>query len=77
MGPSNIDLDSVADDFAEAYQGEYATMADFAEELLDDTGALAPMPESLRPYFDYESYGRDLVLGGDYYHAGGYVFRSL
>lgn len=75
LGPTNIDLATVADDFEEAYQGEYATMADFAEELLNDTGDLAKMPESLRYYFDYEAYGRDLV--GDYYHTGGYVFRNI
>ena len=80
LGPTNIDLDSVAEDFREAYAGEWSSMADYAEDLAEDTGSLADVPEHFRPYIDFESYGRDLVLGGDYWTAdapgGVYVFRS-
>lgn len=30
------------------------------------------MPAELARYFDYESYGRDLLLGGDAYEAAGF-----
>jgi antirestriction protein len=32
---------------------------------MEDTGALATVPESLRYYFDYSSLARDMMLNGD------------
>lgn len=34
-------------------------LADCAEELLDETGALDEIPEHWRSYFDYEAFARD------------------
>ena len=47
------------------------TMADVAFEYLDQTGGLDEIPEHLRNYFDYESYGRDMEIEGTFYYAGG------
>lgn len=55
--------------FAENWAGE-GSLEDFAEELLSDTGALSGMPEDLRYYFDFKSYGRDLELNGDVFIIG-------
>lgn len=52
-------------DFEESYQGEYDSEEDYAENFLEETGGLKDMPESLRSYFDYKKYARDLKLGGD------------
>lgn len=41
------------------------TLLEYAEEYIDSTGLLDQMPESLRYYFDTESFARDMRLGGD------------
>lgn len=64
-----VDSDDSADDIREAlserYRGVYDTKADFAADLIDECGDLQNVPDSLARYFDYESYARDLELGGD------------
>jgi antirestriction protein len=47
------------------YQGSFDSPAAWAEQLLDDSGDLAQIPERLRGYFDFESYARDAELSGD------------
>lgn len=42
-----------------AHAGTYDSPEDWAEEFLNDTGALNQIPEDLRMYFDYEAYARD------------------
>ena len=64
-------------DFEDKYRGEYDSFADLAEQLLDETGELEQIPEHLRGYFDYEAYGRDLRLGGDFVEHDGHYFRSV
>lgn len=64
------------DDFDERYSGQYDSFTDLAEQLLDDTGELEAIPENLRYYFDYEKYGRDLQLGGDFCEHNGHYFRN-
>jgi len=44
----------------EAYIGEFANYTDLADYFLE-SGALE-IPDNIRPYFDYEAYGRDLSL---------------
>lgn len=46
------------------YAGEYKSLADYAEELTEQTGDI---PEHLAFYIDYERMGRDMELGGDVY----------
>lgn len=65
-------LDS-AEEMIENYRGEYDSLEDWAEETLNDQGALNGLPENLRFYFDFASYARDCELNGDIYseYAGG------
>lgn len=35
---------------------------DYSECYVDDCGLLDSMPETLRPYFDYEKFGRDMFI---------------
>ena len=41
------------------YAGQYSSLAEFAEELTDQT---AEIPNSLQYYIDYELMGRDLAI---------------
>ena len=63
-------------DFEDAYVGEYESERDFTEELIDDTGMLADVPDFLRNYFDYEAFARDLFLTDYYMSEEGFVFRA-
>lgn len=44
--------------------------------FVEDNGLLNEVPESLRMYFDYEAYARDLFSDGYVFHDG-YVFQKL
>ena len=57
------------------YWGEHDSRADFAAELLEGSGELASIPESLRYYFDYDKYASDL-LSGDFFECEGHYFRN-
>jgi antirestriction protein len=65
---SHLGNSDIADTVAyheEHYAGTWRTLEDWAEEFLDDTGALKDCPDSLRPYIDFEKWARDAELGGD------------
>lgn len=63
------------DAFDEAYRGKAETEEDYAYELVEDNGLLNDVPESLRSYFDYEAYARDLFSSGYVLHDG-FVFSN-
>lgn len=66
-------------DFQEAeenYYGSFRNATELAEQICDECGTLDPIPESLRYYFDYEAYGRDLLMGGDFWQENGFYFRN-
>lgn len=48
----------------ECYSGCYGSLADYAEEVTDNT---SEVPEQLAFYIDYERMGRDIALSGDVY----------
>jgi antirestriction protein len=41
-------------------------MTDVAEQYCEETGILDQIPESLRSYFDFEAFGRDLGFSGQF-----------
>ncbi|MEX5514966.1 antirestriction protein ArdA [Pseudophaeobacter sp. 1A09344] len=60
----------------EDYAGQYESLADFAEQLTEDT---TEVPQALANYIGYEAMGRDLELGGDVFtvetgHQGVHIF---
>lgn len=65
------DYDSEVSAFEDAYIGEIS-VREYAEELADDIFSEAVKSN----YFDYESFARDLELGGDVWEHEGYLFRS-
>lgn len=59
------------DDIDFAYQGQYNSKIDFAEEIADEE--FPELSEDSKFYFDYEKFARDLFID-DYYFSNGYVF---
>ncbi len=60
--------------FEEAYRGQYRDMEDYAYELVEECGYLDQMPDSLRYYFDYKKFARDLEIDGYFITKSGHVF---
>lgn len=70
---SGGDMDSLEDDFLEAFAGEFTSLEDYAAEYMEGVGGLQDLPESLQSYFDFAAFGRDMVYGGDIWtHEAGY-----
>ena len=46
----------------DAYYGTYDDQDSFVTEYVDSTGMLSEAPDSLKDYFDYESFGRHLMV---------------
>lgn len=61
--------------FEEAYLGE-RTALDYAYEYIEEAGYLTDVPETVATYFDYEAFARDLVMGGDVFESGPYLFNA-
>ena len=53
-------------DIVDRHYGQFDSERALGESVLDATGALGGLPANLEAYIDFESYGRDLVLGGDF-----------
>lgn len=60
------EVDDLEENFLEQWQGAHECESAFADYLLDQTGQLQELPKWAQNYFDFESYARDLRLGGDY-----------
>ena len=80
----DVDGLPILSDFDDAYEGEWDSQRDYAEQLADDSGYLPSEDDlSVNPllrYIDWEAWTRDLFMT-DYYTApapgyGVYVFRS-
>ena len=73
------DLPSISD-FEERYQGHWDTFAEYAENLADDIGLLADVPEEIARYFDWRSWTRDLAMDYSVHgnpEGGVFVFLDL
>lgn len=55
-------IDEATTAIEDSYAGCYKSVADFAEELTEQS---TQIPESLQYYIDYERMGRDMEMGGD------------
>ena len=71
---------SDADNFEEAYMGEYSSLQDYAEQYVEETGMLDNVNDTVKQYFNFEAFARDLRLGGDVWTAdapgGVWVFNG-
>ena len=59
------DLDDARKALADQYYGEWSSLADWAENYLEDTWGLQSVPEALRNYIDFERWADDLEMSGD------------
>ena len=69
----DVGVEQAAENFAEAYQGEWRSGAEFAEELADSIGAINSDAKWPLYYIDWERAWHDLSCG-DYYIESGHVF---
>jgi antirestriction protein len=60
--------------FNERYCGQYDSWERMAEEYLEESGEIEPIPENLHFHFDYEKYARDMRLSGNLTEHNGYFF---
>lgn len=67
------DCDDIVEQFNNDYRGEYDSEEAFAEEYVED--CCDNIPDWIRPYFNYESFARDL-FSGDYTMIDNYVFTN-
>lgn len=58
-------LERAKEKFQEAYRGEYDSLADYAEQFHEDTGA--KIPEALQGFIDWERMGESWENGGEIY----------
>ncbi|UAL10216.1 antirestriction protein ArdA [Caulobacter segnis] len=56
------DLSAAAEALDDGYRGVFARLADYFQELTEETTAI---PESLRYYIDYDAMARDASINGD------------
>lgn len=73
------DLPSTSD-FEERYCGAWESFREYAENLADDIGLLADVPEEIARYFDWQAWSRDLAMDYSVYddpEGGVFVFRDL
>ena len=64
-----------ADGFSDAYYGEWDDKVNFTEDLVDECGMLADLPDNLKGYFDYAAFARDLFIN-KYTYLDGFVFSK-
>ena len=64
-GPSSVE--EARRYMEEGYRGEFDTLADYAEQLLDDCygDLLKSLPDFIRYHIDYEGIAHDMELNGD------------
>ena len=66
----------VFDDFRDKYVGEFDSEVEFAEHIADECGMLDKVPESIKQYFNYERFARDLFASDYDFFDNAFVFRA-
>lgn len=75
FGP-DFDFDEVVSQFEDAYRGDWSSVEEFAEEMAEEQGDLAEVPDHLASCIDWESYWNSW-LRFDYWEQDGHFFRDL
>lgn len=68
--------DPKVEEAEEDYLGKFKNSTELAEHLVDSSGILSDAPKVLVAYFDYEAYGRDIMLGGEAWENNGHFFNN-
>ena len=64
-----------AEDVAEAYQGEYTSDEDFAQNMAEELGQIDKSAKWPNSCIDWEFAAKELMY--DYFEANNYYFRNL
>lgn len=77
FGHSNgyTDWNDLKSDFKDRYRGYWSNDTDFARDFADEIGLLDGIPESVKCYFNYEAFGRDLLSSDFCEHDGHYFWN--
>lgn len=59
---------------SDAFAGIHDSVEDFGYDVMQ---SCYDIPEYLESYINYEKYGRDLLLGGDYWSSENFYFRNF
>ena len=59
------DIDQAETALQDCYHGQFASLADFMEELTTESGVT--IPEALRYYVDWEAMARDAEMSGEFF----------
>lgn len=62
--------------FRDTYRGDHNSWADFAAYVASETGIFNNASEVLQTYFDYEAFGRDMRLSGEFHEENGHYFSN-
>lgn len=54
-----------------------ASMADVAYQVIEESGRMDELPEWAISYFDYEAYGRDLEIKGQFFYGGNDLYVEI
>lgn len=73
-GVDITDINSAIENFNESFCGAYKDLEDYAWEYVNDCVFDRDTPETLKTYFNYEAFARDLGYEG-FWEESGYVFR--
>lgn len=68
------DIEEWKSDAEENYIGEFNSYEELAEYFIDNYLSGFEFPDNIRPYFDYEAYGRD--IGYDLMNEGGHYWYN-
>lgn len=68
------DNDATIDDARDSFYGKFDSDFDFAYDYIESTGLLSGLDESIKRYFDYETFTGDLLY--DFPNANGYYFSN-
>jgi len=67
MEHTGYDTGGAATNFGEAYQGAFPNRETFGQQLFEESGYEAEIPEHLRQYIDTDIFTNDFFMGGDYF----------
>ena len=70
----DTDINNFEDSFF-CYLDEYNINEAFGNYMMDITGDINEIPKHLQYYFDYEAFGRDLLIS-DFWEQDGYIFSN-
>ncbi len=62
-------------DFNNNYIDYWGSLEEFAYDYVNECALLDGVPEYLQSYFDYEKWGRDMLIGDVMEHKGHYFYR--